>query len=116
MDQGHNGGFTRDRSQTQGCIQPDEKEHPLPGSVIQDTFHIPRQGIQGREESRERTEKSFFVPAKEIVENEYDLSINKYKKTEYVAVEYASTEEILAEIREIEREIAEGIEELEGML
>ena len=31
------------------------------------------------EEGRERTEKSFFVPKDEIVENGYDLSINKYK-------------------------------------
>lgn len=34
------------------------------------------------DESRERTEKSFFVPKAEIVENGYDLSINKYKNCE----------------------------------
>ncbi len=33
-----------------------------------------------QEESRERTEQSFFVPKEEIVDNGYDLSINKYKK------------------------------------
>jgi hypothetical protein len=31
-------------------------------------------------------------------------------------VEYASTAEILAEIRELEMEIGKGLEELEGML
>jgi type I restriction enzyme M protein len=56
------------------------------------------------------------VPKDEIVGNEYDLSINKYKKTEYKPVEYASTAEILAEIRELEMEIGKGLEELEGML
>ena len=35
------------------------------------------------------------MPKEEIVENGYDLSINKYKKTEYVAVEYPSSEEIM---------------------
>lgn len=68
------------------------------------------------ENDRARTEKSFFVPKEEIVENEYDLSINKYKKTEYKPVEYPSTQEILAQLRELEREIAKGLDELEAMV
>ena len=68
------------------------------------------------EESRERTEKSFFVPKDEIVENGYDLSINKYKKTEYKPVEYPSAQEIMAQLHELEEEIAKGLKELEGML
>ena len=68
------------------------------------------------EENNPRTAKSFFVPKDEIVENGYDLSINKYKKTEYVAVEYPSTTEILADLHELEMQIAEGLAELEGML
>ena len=70
----------------------------------------------GGEAERARTEKSFLVPKAEIIANDYDLSINKYKKTEYKPVEYASTAEILAEIRELEMEIGKGLEELEGML
>ena len=69
-----------------------------------------------REEARARTEKSFFVPKDEIVGNDYDLSINKYKKTEYKAVEYPSTAEILASIKEIEQEITKELAELEKML
>ena len=68
------------------------------------------------EEANPRTAKSFFVPKAEIVENGYDLSINKYKKTEYKAVEYAPTNQILAELQELEAEIAKGLAELEGML
>lgn len=68
------------------------------------------------EEGRERTEQSFFVPKQEIVENGYDLSINKYKKVEYVPVEYPPTSQILAELNELEAEIAKGLKELEGML
>lgn len=58
------------------------------------------------EADRKRTEQSFFVPKSEIVENAYDLSINKYKKVEYVPVEYPSTLEIMTQLREIEMETA----------
>ena len=68
------------------------------------------------EEANPRTAKSFFVPKAEIVENGYDLSINKYKKTEYKAVEYAPTAQILAELQELEAEIAKGLAELEDLL
>lgn len=68
------------------------------------------------ETDRHRTEKSFFVPKAEIVENGYDLSINKYKKTEYKAVEYPSTTEILADLHELEMQITASLAELEEML
>lgn len=69
-----------------------------------------------RETKRERTEKSFFVSKQEIVDNEYDLSINKYKKAEYVPVEYPPTGEILDQIFELERQIGAGMQELKEML
>ena len=68
------------------------------------------------ETDRKRTEQSFFVPKQEIVDNDYDLSINKYKQTEYVAVEYPPTQEIMADLREIEMKIGEEMDELERLL
>ena len=68
------------------------------------------------EESRKRTEQSFFVPKEEIVANDYDLSINKYKQTEYKPVEYPPTSEIMAKIRTLEAEIQKELAELEKML
>ena len=68
------------------------------------------------EAERERTEKSFFVPKQEIVDNAYDLSINKYKKVEYVPVEYPSTQELFVDLHELEMRITAGLSELEGML
>ena len=56
------------------------------------------------------------MPKQEIVDNGYDLSINKYKKTEYVAVEYAPTSEILDELDELEKQIAAGLKELREIL
>ena len=66
--------------------------------------------------SRERTEQSFMVPKQEIIDNGYDLSINKYKKVEYKPVEYPPTSEILTSIRNLETEITNDLNDLEKML
>jgi type I restriction enzyme M protein len=68
------------------------------------------------ETDRDRTDKSFFVPKQEIIDNDYDLSINKYKKTIYEAVEYPSTTELMTELYELQMKISEGMEVLEGLL
>ena len=68
------------------------------------------------ETERKRTEQSFFVPKQEIADNDYDLSINKYKEVEYIPVEYPPTEEMLADLREIEKEIGEEMDALEKLL
>ncbi len=92
----------------------DDKRTPVAENDIPDIIARFR-NLEG-EEGRERTEQSFFVSRDEIVENGYDLSINKYKKTEYVPVEYPPTSQLLAEIREIQMEIDEGLKELEGLV
>ena len=68
------------------------------------------------EEERKRTEQSFLVPKEEIVQNDYDLSINKYKQTEYKPVEYPPTIEIMTELRELEMNIGKEMDELEKLL
>ena len=68
------------------------------------------------EKNRKRTEQSFLVPKQDIVDNGYDLSINKYKEVEYVPIEYPPTEEILASIKETEKEIQSEFAELEQLL
>lgn len=68
------------------------------------------------EQERKKTEQSFFVTKEEIAANGYDLSINKYKEVEYVPVEYPSTQELMADLHEIEMEITAELAELEGML
>ena len=92
----------------------DDKRTPVQDNDIPDI--IARFHDLPSEESRQRTEQSFFVPKAEIVENGYDLSINKYKKTEYKPVEYPSTQEIMADLHELEMQITQGLAELEGML
>jgi type I restriction enzyme M protein len=68
------------------------------------------------ERERERTAQSFCVPKDEIAEQDYDLSLNRYKELVHDEVEHRPPLEILAELRAIEQEILQGIEELEGML
>ena len=92
----------------------DDKRTPIAENDIPDI--IARFNNLNSEKDRERTEKSFFVPKDEIVSNDYDLSINKYKKTEYVPVEYPSTQEIMVNLRELEMEIGSAMDELERML
>lgn len=92
----------------------DDKRSPVNENDIPDIierFHN-REGEKGRE----RTEKSFFVSKQEIVDNEYDLSVNKYKRMEYVPIVYPPTEEILGQIFELDRQIGVELEELKEML
>lgn len=92
----------------------DDKRTPIADNDIPDV--IQRFKNREQEEDRQRTDKSFLVPKAEIVGNGYDLSINKYKKTEYVRVEYPSPQEIMAELHELELQITAGLAELEEML
>lgn len=69
-----------------------------------------------KEVDRKRTEQSFLVDKKEIVDNNYDLSINKYKEVVYEKVEYPPTSEILADIEELNKEIDKNLEELKALL
>ena len=92
----------------------DDKRSPVQENDIPDI--VARFRDLEAEKDRQRTEKSFFAPKAEIVENGYDLSINKYKKTEYKPVEYPSTSQIMAELRELEMQIGEEMDKLEGML
>ena len=68
------------------------------------------------EASRSRKEQSFLVPVDEIRQNDYDLSINKYKEIERVKVEYESVECLLTQLDNIEAEYVKGYGRLAKML
>lgn len=68
------------------------------------------------EESRSRKEQSFFVSVEEIRQNDYDLSINKYKEVEREKIEYEPVEDILQRIDETEGAFIKGYKELCNML
>ena len=92
----------------------DDKRNPVSENDIPDI--IERFKNREKENDRKRTEQSFMVEKAEIVENEYDLSINKYKEIEYIPVEYPSTQEIMTNLHELEMEISKNLAELSEML
>jgi len=63
------------------------------------------------EESRTRKDRSFLVPVDEIIANDYDLSINKYKEVETVKVEYEDPSVVLRRIESLQSEITAAIAE-----
>lgn len=92
----------------------DDKRNPIEINDIPDI--VSRFNNLDKEVDRKRTEQSFLVPKDEIVANDYDLSINKYKEIEYEEVEYASPKEIIERIKELQRDIEIGIKSLEEMI
>ncbi len=85
------------------------KDNDIPDIV--NRFHNPK-----GEESRSRKEQSFFVPVEEIRNNDYDLSINKYKEIERVKVEYEPVSDILTRLESTEGDYLKGYSELYKML
>lgn len=70
----------------------------------------------GSELDRSRREQSFSVPMADIVEQEYDLSFNRYQEVVYEEVEHCSPLEILGDLATIEADIQQGMKTLEDML
>ena len=64
----------------------------------------------------DKTQKAFVVDKADIASQKYDLSINRYKKVEYLEESYAPPREILRELKALEEGILVDLEELEAML
>jgi type I restriction enzyme M protein len=92
----------------------DDKRQPVDANDIPDI--ISRYHNLENEKDRKRTEKSFFVPKEEIVKNDYDLSINRYKEIEYDEVEYEAPKVIIQRIKELEQQILDGLNDIERMV
>lgn len=92
----------------------DDKRTPVQDNDIDDI--VERFHNLDKEAERKRTDQSFFVDKQEIVDNDYDLSINKYKQVEYVREEYPAPQEIIQSLQELEQEIDKGLAELSAML
>ena len=65
---------------------------------------------------RARTEQSFMVDIADILANDYDLSINRYKEVVYEEVHYDPPQEILGRIKDLQQKMADGVAELEKLL
>ena len=92
----------------------DDKRQRIPENDIPDI--LKRWAKRDPKKDADRTARAFFVPAQEIRDNKYDLSINRYKEIEYQEVQYDPPTEILARMRDLEDDIRRDLDELEGML
>lgn len=94
----------------------DDKREPVKENDIPDIIERFKNREEEKEQNRKKTEQSFFVDKEEIVKNDYDLSINKYKEMIVEKKEYRKTKEILQEMNENMKEIGQIQKELEEML
>ncbi len=106
-------------------LLPDEKLGPVPAQPLTEEEHAKNnlpdvlarwQQRDTVERQRPRTAQSFCVPKADIAAKGYDLSLNRYKEVVYEEVEHVPPKQLLAELAKLEREIEQGMKELEGML
>ena len=94
----------------------DDQRQPVKENDIPDVIARYHNRNSEEEQQRKRTEKSFFVPKEEIVENDYDLSINKYKEIVIEKKEYEHPKVILKRVMDMEDEIQSILKELGDIL
>ena len=92
----------------------DDRRNPTEANDLPDVLQR-WQDLAG-EKGRPRTAQSFLVPKADIVEQGYDLSLNRYKELEIEEVEHRDPLEILVDLEQLDAEIAAGTAELKGML
>jgi type I restriction enzyme M protein len=92
----------------------DDKREPVDENDLSDLLN--RWKKRNPKKDTDRTDKAFFVPVQKIRENKYDLSINRYKEIVFKEEKYDPPKEIMARMKELEREIRADMEELGGML
>lgn len=93
----------------------DDKRNPVDDNDLPDA--LSRWSLRnGDELIRRRTEQSFCVLKDEIVEQGYDLSLNRYKQVVHDEVDHRPPLEIIAEIEKLENEITAGLAELRAAL
>jgi type I restriction enzyme M protein len=94
----------------------DDQRQPIKENDIPDIINRFNNRSSEEEQTRSRIEKSFFVSKEEIVKNDYDLSINKYKEIVIEKKEYENPKVILKRVIEMEDEIQQKLKELEEIL
>lgn len=77
---------------------------------------VKRWAKRSAKKDTDRTSACFFVPAKEIAKQKYDLSFNRYKEVVYEEEEYEPPKAIIKKLRKLEKAIAKDLNQLEGML
>jgi type I restriction enzyme M protein len=115
-------GWSLDDKRT--ALLPDAKLGPAPREVLDKEEHIKNnlpdvlkrwKDRTGSERKRPRAAQSFSIPKPEIVERDYDLSINRYKEVVYARLAHPSPKQIIDELKALEIEILQALDEVERM-
>ncbi len=119
------GGETRDvwfyEMQSDG-YSLDDKRTKLDKSDLQDIikqYHsrsVTSSGVEKQSGVEGRTGKHFHVPKTEIVANDYDLSLSKYKQEVYEEVTYEKPQVIFKKLQDLESNISKGLKELNELM
>jgi hypothetical protein len=72
--------------------------------------------LEQKEATVAKREVEFSVPKAEIVAQDYDLSLTRYKEVLHEDVEHISPKQIIAELKTVEAEIQRGLAKLERMV
>jgi len=92
----------------------DDKRNEIKDNDIPDV--LSRWSDRKKESKRARTDQSFLVPISEIHENEYDLSINRYKEIVYEEIVYDPPKKIIADIKVLDIERSTALAQLEKLI
>jgi len=106
-------GYSLDDKRTEAC----KEKTPL-GPVEKNDLPdvVSKWKARNKIDLNDRETQAFLVPANEIRNNKYDLSINRYKEVVYDEKEFDNPKIILKRMRKLEKEITKDLDELEGML
>ena len=94
----------------------DDKRDPIDANDIPDILEKYQQYRKGEGDFTDKKAKAFSVDKQDIADNQYDLSINRYKEIEYEEVKYDPPLVILDQLEALENEIQNDLTELRGML
>ncbi len=92
----------------------DDKRTKIDKSDLMDI--VSRFQSRNPKKDTKRTERAFFVPKQEIIDNGYDLSLSKYKEEVYEEIEYESPKLILEKLEILEGQIQSGLKVLKSRL
>ncbi|MFG6563585.1 N-6 DNA methylase [Sulfitobacter sp. 1A13421] len=92
----------------------DDKRDPIDANDLPDC--IKAWTARDPKRDTDRKQKAFFVPADDIREANYDLSLSKYKERIYEEQEYDPPKVILKQMKTLNDDISKDLADLEGML
>jgi type I restriction enzyme M protein len=94
----------------------DDKRNQLPADQNDLPDLVEKWAKRDAKKKSDRSAQHFFVPVKEIRDNNYDLSVNRYREITHKEIDHITPKQLIIELTNLEKEIKQGLEELEGLL